>query len=279
VFCFLTSSSFYYAASLKTNINNFHPRHRGSVVAVLVSGFGISAFIFAELYSGYFNSTNLTSYLRFCAFVITACGVIGFIFVVPIKRSFATLTAEEFVAKNGCSCVTLAEIWANVKVLLQNTFFWLLFFTFLLGTGGGLFHINNVGNVIKSLNNGVEDHPSVLRAVTLISFGNCGGRLFMGLSDFTRCRRGVYVIIALVTMATAHMLNAFLVTSIDALYYTSFFVGLAYGGLWSIFPTMVSEAFGIKFFAQNFGMYFVCTHTYTHIHANNTRTHAQVGLD
>jgi sugar phosphate permease len=136
--------------------------------------------------------------------------------------------------------------------LAKKSSFWLSFIALILGAGGGLMFINNVGNLIKSLNGGVERHDLTLECVSVLSVFNGLGRISMGLTDYTKINRIVFYVFALVLMSLAHLFCAFgLNSSIWTVFIASILVGSAYGMIWSILPTLVSELFG----AEEFGLF------------------------
>mmetsp|Transcript_5022 Transcript_5022/g.18260 ORF Transcript_5022/g.18260 Transcript_5022/m.18260 type:complete len:190 (-) Transcript_5022:338-907(-) len=85
--------------------------------------------------------------------------------------------------------------------------FWLLFISSTVGFGAGLMIINNIGDISKAID--ISD-DSVF--VTMISVGNCCGRMFFGFSsDFFihRISRPGFLLIAYLLMVVGFGLLAF----------------------------------------------------------------------
>jgi len=165
--------------------------------------------------------------------------------------------------------------------------FWLMFVAFGLATGAGLMYINRYG---AGLSRKRECGPSLKSAwlhvlsfslasgsidlmvgalagpgadvshqesvqVSVLSAMSCTGRLGFGLLSDMLLRRGyarrrvllsVTVAVMLVAMATLAVVN-----HPEALTAATVLVGLAYGGLFSTAPTIVSERFGTASFSIN----------------------------
>lgn len=69
-------------------------------------------------------------------------------------------------------------------------------------------YFNNVGHMISSLNEGVEDNNFTVFLVFIISLSNGIGRLLMATSDFLSIRRGWYLFGSTVIMLIATIINA-----------------------------------------------------------------------
>ncbi|CAG8712667.1 12664_t:CDS:2, partial [Acaulospora morrowiae] len=147
---------------------------------------------------------------------------------------------------------------------------------FLLG-GTGLMYINNVGAIIKSLylNSSENSNPNVLNGfseemtqeiqrlqnlhVSLLSISSCFGRISAGIfSDITRnlynIRRIIYIILSGIYLFIGHFLAGFMVKSLGMLYPVTILVGLGFGTIFSIAPTITSEWFGSRRFGLNWGI-------------------------
>ena len=72
------ASSGGYSSALATNVVNFSPDARGTIVGIIVGGFGISAFVFAQIYNGGYGPNKVTEF-----FVLLAC-CLGFVFAAGV---------------------------------------------------------------------------------------------------------------------------------------------------------------------------------------------------
>lgn len=93
--------------------------------------------------------------------------------------------------------------------------------------------------------------------VSIISIANCGGRILAGISaDLVKNRLALPRSYVLCGVALLFVLSQVLTTQIDAvesLWVASATLGLAYGGLFGIYPTLVIEWFGLTHFSENWG--------------------------
>eukprot|EP00026_Physarum_polycephalum_P014551 Phypoly_transcript_15080.p1 GENE.Phypoly_transcript_15080~~Phypoly_transcript_15080.p1 ORF type:complete len:234 (+),score=23.57 Phypoly_transcript_15080:214-915(+) len=142
--------------------------------------------------------------------------------------------------------------------------FYLLFFCFFANIGAGITILNNINELVISL----EDIPlggfmeekalphgkDIITFVVLFSVFNTLGRLTVGmLSDrfLHRLSRTSWLIVISFVMALAQLY--FLVTDITFMFGAIFLMGIAYGGTFSVTPTLTSELFGLKNFGANYG--------------------------
>ncbi|KAL6056347.1 Nodulin-like domain-containing protein, variant 3 [Balamuthia mandrillaris] len=136
--------------------------------------------------------------------------------------------------------------------LLKSSSFWFLFAGFFIATGSGLLFINHVGSHILSLG-GSSDFKVTI--VILLSLFNALGRVLVGFfSDFVRhyVPRIGFALFCICLMGAAHLLLA-MAGQVWVVALATPFVGLAYGGLYAAYPTLVSLLFGLKNFGQNWG--------------------------
>ncbi|KAI0333452.1 MFS general substrate transporter [Cubamyces sp. BRFM 1775] len=148
--------------------------------------------------------------------------------------------------------------------LFKTLDFWLLFTICSLLSGTGLMYINNVGAISQALfANKNPDYDEIKAAqwqatqVSTVSVMNCLGRILIGvIADFTKVklrlpRSACIVLVAL--MFVISQLMCFSIDRIGNLWKASALLGVAYGGLFGLFPTLVIEWFGLPHFSENWG--------------------------
>lgn len=136
-------------------------------------------------------------------------------------------------------------------------------------------YINSVGAIIGSLYNSriTDDDPSSFSKllaiagqtssaqslhVSVISIMSCTGRVLAGvISDFHKrvfhmSRLWSFVIFAAI-MTIGQGLGAFYVNHLDRLMVVTVLTGFAYGGVFSISPTITAEFWGVRRFGTNWG--------------------------
>ncbi|KDQ53050.1 hypothetical protein JAAARDRAFT_162309 [Jaapia argillacea MUCL 33604] len=153
--------------------------------------------------------------------------------------------------------ITGKELWSTGD-------FWLFFTIMSLLSGTGLMYINNVGSVSQALSaQGNPDYDMVEAAkwqaaqVSTVSITNCLGRIIIGLAaDFTKNRLHlprVYCASLVALMFLISQVTCMSIEDVQNLWKASASLGLAYGGLFGLFPTLMIEWFGLPHFSENWG--------------------------
>lgn len=132
--------------------------------------------------------------------------------------------------------------------------YWMLAVMFLTACMSGLYVIGVAKDIAQSLAH--LDAISAANAVTVISIANLSGRLVLGiLSDKIARIRVITIgqVVSLVGMA------ALLFAPLNAL---TFFAAIAcvafnFGGTITVFPSLVSEFFGLNNLAKNYGVIYL----------------------
>ncbi|CAG8530548.1 2186_t:CDS:2 [Gigaspora rosea] len=281
------ASSAAYNSLLGLIARNF-TKNRGIAFGFPVSLYGLSAFLFAQMNGLYFNNDTY----HFLLFLAITCGLsifIGSWFLVVIPRNKLILEEANQISDLPESSSSTDQ-YNDQTPLLNNKSYddepdiggWELFYNydalllgilmFLIG-GCGLMYINNVGAIIKALYSSSSDpllqNPgSNIFAeiqelqnlhVSLLSISSCLGRILVGFfSDITKfmfnLRRISFFILSGCLVAFGHFLAGFWIKSLDFLYPASILVGLGFGMMFSIAPTITNEWFGQKRFGINWGI-------------------------
>ncbi|CAG8614339.1 35130_t:CDS:2 [Gigaspora margarita] len=261
--------------------------HHGPRRTAMISSFLIFAgyFCLAMTYGEIFNSKSFL----LCALYMLTVGIAssaGSWFLVIIPRNKLILEEANQISDLPESSSSTDQ-YNDQTPLLNNKNYddeldiggWELFYNydalllgilmFLIG-GCGLMYINNVGAIIKALYSS-PSNPSLQNPesnifkeiqelqnlhVSLLSISSCLGRILVGFfSDITKfmfnLRRISFFILSGCLVAFGHFLAGFWVKSLDFLYPASILVGLGFGMMFSIAPTITNEWFGQKRFGIN----------------------------
>ncbi|KAG8809163.1 hypothetical protein FRC17_003571 [Serendipita sp. 399] len=151
--------------------------------------------------------------------------------------------------------------------LLKATEFWILFSIMCCLAGTGLMYINNVGSMAQALFargdpkfDTVESAQWQAAQVSITSVANCLGRVLFGSSaDVVKHHyewRRSYFIVGVSFTFIVSQLALYNVESVQTLWIASALLGLGYGGMFGLFPTIMIEWFGLAHFSQNWG--FLC---------------------
>ncbi|KAI0688651.1 MFS general substrate transporter [Cytidiella melzeri] len=148
--------------------------------------------------------------------------------------------------------------------LASNKMFWWLFIVVSLLSGTGLMYINNVGSITQALfAKGDPDFDEVKASqwqatqVSTVSVANCLGRVIIGLiADFTKNRLHYprsFCMSIVASMFIVSQVTVYHIDNVENLWKGSVLLGLAYGGLFGLFPTITIEWFGLAHFSENWG--------------------------
>ncbi|KAI0059338.1 MFS general substrate transporter [Artomyces pyxidatus] len=148
--------------------------------------------------------------------------------------------------------------------LCKSGDFWIMCCVNMLLSGTGLMYINNVGSIAQALfakGNPAYDEveASVWQAaqVSTVSLMNFSGRILIGFTaDFVKSRLQrprsycLTLVAGLFILSQAIMLS---VEDVQSLWLASALLGLAYGSLFGVMPTISIEWFGLSHFSENWG--------------------------
>ena len=136
--------------------------------------------------------------------------------------------------------------------LLRSRRFLLLFVLLFSLQGGGLMILNNVTQMVKA-QDGATDLGALL--VSLLSICNCLGRMGAGIGSDQlagRVSRPWLLTFAVVLMGGAQLLM--MAPGLGALIAGALLGGTAYGASWALSPGIVSDLFGLRYFASNYSL-------------------------
>ncbi|KAG2565755.1 protein NUCLEAR FUSION DEFECTIVE 4-like isoform X2 [Panicum virgatum] len=139
----------------------------------------------------------------------------------------------------------LGENFTMMQALVKADF-WLIWISFLLGSGSGLTVMDNLGQMSQAV--GFRDVHIFVSLASIWNFlGRVGGGYFSEIivREYGHPRH-VALAIAQILIAAAHLL--FAMAWPGTMYIGTFLVGLGYGAHWAIVPAAVAELFGVKHF-------------------------------
>ncbi|KAG2124677.1 major facilitator superfamily domain-containing protein [Suillus clintonianus] len=150
------------------------------------------------------------------------------------------------------------------KQLWLTSDFYLIFVIMSLLSGTGLMYINNVGSISQALYAKGNPNYDELEAsrwqaaqVSTLSICNFAGRILIGLiADLTRIRLRLpraYCFCIVSTLFVISQLTAINVNDVAHLWKATAILGLAYGSLFGIAPTIVIDWFGLSHLSENWG--------------------------
>ena len=228
-------------------ITRWFPDKKGFAVGLVLTGFGLSPFITAPLARALIETRG----------VMPTFGILGAIFLVvlillalPLKSAPADW-AESFKDKNGkAKDIPVYDI--SSRMMLRSKSFYVLWVCYISGTLCGLMAIGISSPVAEEVINITPAVAAVL--ISLFAIFNGLGRPFFGwFTDVKGYRTAAIFSFSMILLASIIMLNAgegqvFLY----ALSFCIFWFNL--GGWLAIAPTATASLFGLKNYAQNYGI-------------------------
>ncbi|KAJ3571673.1 hypothetical protein NP233_g3602 [Leucocoprinus birnbaumii] len=278
---------------------SFPDKARATATGIVISGYGLSAFVFSAIAHMLFAAGNTSAFLLLLAIGTSVPMLVGtfLVRIIPLQspgageRKAATSTSAlpvdesrvgllehedsdvEFVELDGFSeehgdfsqkrkygtspNIFGAKLWKSYD-------FWLLFTLLSLLAGTGLMYISNVGamsQILYAKNNPKYDEVEVAKwqttQVSTISIMSFSGRLLIGIvSDIAKNTLGLPRSYCLILVSIGICLSQVIAANIDkitSLWLSSSILGLSYGSLFSLFPQVCIDWFGLPHFAENWG--------------------------
>lgn len=225
-----------------SNCVKWFPERKGLISALSIGAYGLGSLGFKFIDSHLLASVGLEH-----TFMIW--GAIALVMVVCGAMLMTDAPNQPVQSVNGVTSndFTLAES-------MRKPQYWMLATMFLTACMSGLYVIGVAKDIAQSLAH--LDVVSAANAVTVISIANLSGRLVLGiLSDKIARIRVITIgqVISLVGMA------ALLFAPLNAV---TFFAAIAcvafnFGGTITVFPSLVSEFFGLNNLAKNYGVIYL----------------------
>lgn len=176
------------------------------------------------------------------------------------------IASRESSVRRSRSRATSVHDGPNVygKQLWLSSDFYLVFVIMSLLSGTGIMYINNVGSISQALyakgnHNYDEVEASRWQAaqVSTLSVCNFAGRILIGLiGDLVRYRLRLpraYCFCIVSTLFVVSQLSVISVNDVAHLWKATALLGLAYGSLFGITPTIVIDWFGLSHLSENWG--------------------------
>ena len=225
-----------------SNCVKWFPERKGLISAFAIGSYGLGSLGFKFIDTQLLETVGLEK-----TFVIW--GAIALVMIVFGATLMKDAPKQEVITSNG-----VVEKDYTLAQSMRKPQYWMLAVMFLTACMSGLYVIGVAKDIAQSLAH--LDAISAANAVTVISIANLTGRLVLGiLSDKISRIRVITIgqVISLVGMA------ALLFAPLNA---ATFFAAIAcvafnFGGTITVFPSLVSEFFGLNNLAKNYGVIYL----------------------
>lgn len=225
-----------------TNCVKFFPKHKGLVSALCIGAYGLGSLLFKSIDSAIMQHYTLESALLTWGVIIAVLTTLGSILCMDAMQQSSVLSANK------------SKREYDLQSAIRTLPYWYLSVMFFIDCMVGLYVIGVASNLGTALLN--MDFAEAATAVSVVALANIAGRLIMGvLSD--RLPR-----IRLITFDQSLSLIAMLILLFVPLTPVLFFTAVAlvafsFGGTLTIYPSIISDFFGIKNLAKNYGLLYL----------------------
>jgi OFA family oxalate/formate antiporter-like MFS transporter len=234
-----------YSAATPCAMKWFDPSKKGMIAGIVVAGVGLSPVYITPITASLLKTYGISQ-------TFTILGVFAIVAVVLfalfLKNPPEAGLSEKNVKKEAPVTKGNNFTWSEVTRTPQ---FYLLWIMYLLAATAGLMLIAHLPSIAVAQ---ADWKTAGFLLVVILSIFNALGRLGAGvLSDKVGRTRAMMLVFML------QALNMFLFafyTTIPWLILGSAIAGLAYGAVFSLFPTTTAEYFGMKNLGVNYGLIF-----------------------
>ena len=224
----------------------FHRDYKGVVTGLVVAGFGVAAVYVAPLTALLINLFGIFPTFRILGVFVLATGLP---LAMLITNPPADYVAPSPALKPNQAPKAVIKGWNyNWLEMIKTPQFWYLWIMFALASSAGLMIIGNISKIAKLQADFDAGFVLVIILAIFNALGRIGGGFFSDKIGRIRTLQLVIVIQA-VNMLLFVMYQSPLTMALGTAA-----VGLAYGSLLSIFPSLTSDYYGMKAFGNNYGV-------------------------
>ncbi|MBL7973223.1 MAG: OFA family MFS transporter [Prolixibacteraceae bacterium] len=234
-----------YSAATPCAMKWFESSKKGMIAGIVVSGVGLSPVYMTPITAGLLNAYGIrTTFFTLGIFAIAVVILLSAFLKNPPETEEARPTHKPIAPEPKGNNFTWGEI-------LRTPQFYLLWIIYLLASTAGLMLIAHLPSIAAAQANWTT---AGFMLVVILSIFNAVGRLGAGaLSDKAGRTRAMIIVFML---QAVNMFLFMFYTSVPTLAIGSAVAGLAYGAVFSLFPTTTADFFGMKNLGVNYGLIF-----------------------
>ncbi|MEG2288774.1 MAG: OFA family MFS transporter [Clostridium sp.] len=236
---------FAYASVTPPALKWFHSSKKGMVAGIVVSGMGLASLYIAPITTSLLNNYGISkTFFALGSFILVVSTLVAQMinnppldYIPPVPKNISKTVASKPEVKN--------YVW---KEMIKTKEFHLLWIMFAFASSAGLMIIGNIATIAKSQAN----MENGFYLVGLLAIFNASGRLAAGfLSD--KVGRVRMMMIVFVLQGVNMLMFAGYSTPL-AISIGTALAGIGYGALLSLFPSAISDFYGVKNFGGNYGI-------------------------
>lgn len=225
-----------------SNCVRWFPERKGTISALAIGAYGLGSLGFKYINMSLLENGGLNHTFEVWGMLAAVMIVIGGLLMqdAPVQQNHANLASRN-------KDFTTAEA-------MKKTQFWMLAIVFLTVCMGGLYVIGvakDIGQQYANLSLTIAAN-----AVAVIAMANLSGRLVLGvLSD--KIARIRVVSIALLACLLGIAVLLFMPMNMNNFYVAVACIAFSFGGTITVYPSLVSDFFGLNNMAKNYGVIYL----------------------
>ena len=222
----------------------WYPHKRGLITGIIVASLGLGGVVFSPIVAQMIESFGGETKGEPGAF-----RVLSLIFAVVISICSFFLKSPHGADKANIAAATKAVYKKQYtpKEMLKTPQYFLMLFSFMLACIGGVMMINFARQI--AIGKGLEEWAII--GVMVVTLCNSAGRLTWGaVSDKLGRHKTIVVLLS------GSVVLSLLVNSVNGIWVFALIacIGLFYGGIFSNFPALTADLFGVKHVGANYGL-------------------------
>lgn len=244
----LGTSSIYFLSLL--TCSKIYPHKKGLSISLPVACYGLSSLIGSQILklSWFHNKEglNLSRVFQFFAILYLIVGSLNFIstsIVIEHKQS----NIDENTELIPISSIEPPNHQEKFMKFLKSPVMYILLISLFLNIGPLETFQNNLNSILR-----LNHYKDLSKQISLLSIFSTISRLIVGItSDY------VNKLFILVTILFLGIINQYLSINYDVVSLITIINGFIYGGLFTIYPTILSEIWGVDILGSTWGLFMI----------------------
>lgn len=230
-----------------TNTVKWFPDKKGIASGLIAAGLGSGAIVFAPLANYFIMTYNVQAAFKILGTIYIIAIVIASLCIEMPPKNYIPAGWTPPVAQPGVSSID-----KNWKEMMKDPMFYVLCVMYVMGAVSGLMiiaHASPIGQDTVGLG-----ASTAALVVSILALANTLGRAFWGwMSDLIGRYNALFCIFSV--FAVAMFLISFVHSFLPFVILVCA-IGLGYGGLLGIYPTINADMWGLRNMGQNYGIMF-----------------------
>ncbi|EGV60384.1 Putative monocarboxylate transporter mch1 [Yamadazyma tenuis] len=260
-FCFtycligLGTSSLYFSSLL--TCSKIYPEKKGLSISLPVTSYGVSALISTQILKlSYFQQNHHLDLLRvfkFFAILYLVMGVLNFMATsIIIERTHKIDENTELIP---ISSIEPPSHKAKFIRFLKSPSMYILLGSLFLNLGPLETYQNNLNSIAWEINRKGSGSIDLNSQIILLSIFSTITRLVVGVMSDHMNKRDI--LIGLLALGSINQAISWMKLTPDTMNFITVIDGITYGGVFTIYPTIIAEIWGIEMLGSTWGLFMI----------------------